>query len=723
MRSLRPFFRPAAPLVAALLLTACGGGSHGSLPAPAGGGSGALANAKFAFTIPVASAAPTASAASAIAASGRKPLYIPATTLSLQLTVTASTNASFSGPLSRTLNVAQGTSGTGFSCTAVVSANYTCTTTFPLPPGTDTLSIASFDAINAGGNLLSRQIVTKTVVAGANDFTGTPIILDAVPGALSVIALSGPTGTYPSFSVVGTSAVTFTVSVVDAHGTAFGGQPGLPTITHAAATGTGASAVVSGSTLTLTPPSSGSSTSVVVDADPLGAQDVTTTLASSPAAGATSFTVASASGIVAGENLVLDYESFSGTTLLQESALVTNVSGTTITVSAGLAHAHLSGAGVRHYSDNLTPSTALFTVAITQPVAIVPVATLGFEAAPSKALVYNPSFALQTGTLAGPSVQYSYGRFDSTGKLYILDENADAVYRSQYTAGSGFGAVTPYTGIPGQGGIVGFDVSSNGTVAVENGAGISPQLDYYAPGTNATPGTFTSGLSTATWNTATFYTFPSVAVLTDGSGTVFGYAYDVFNVSGSAHDQIVVTSGTSEQDINIASIVSTSFHDTGVPVLTWDQGRQSLIYGNSEASGSFSILEFPRNGTTGALLQTSPATVGTVTGFPQAVAVSRDGAYVAVAWNTGSATNMSIFHNNGSAWALASAGSALTTANFANFTSVHFLPNGNLIVSDSDGSYANLSQYTNAGALVGSVYNATPNFGSGYLINDVAVSY
>ncbi len=714
MRSLRPLLRPASLLVAVLLPTACGGGSHGSLPAPGGGASSALANAKFAFTIPAPSTA---------AASGRKPLYIPASTRSIQLTVTASTNATFSGPLSGTLNVAPGTSGTNFSCTAVAAGNYTCTTTFPLPPGTDTLSIAGFDAINAGGNLLSRQVVTKTVVAGANDFTGTPITLDAAPGTLSVVGLSGPTGTYPSFSVTGTAPVTFTVSVVDAHGTAFAGQPGLPTITHAAATGTGASAVVSGATLTLTPPSVGASTSVVVAADPLGAQDVTTTLASSPAAGATSFTVTSASGIVAGDNLVLDYETFSGTTLLQESALVTNVSGTTITVSAGLAHAHTAGAGVRHYADNLTPSTALFTVAITSPLFIVPVATDGFESTPSKALVYNSSLALQTGTLTSPSIEFAYGRFDSSGRLYVADENADFIYRSQYTAGTGFGALTQLTGIPIQGAIFGFDVSANGTVAVENSAGITPQLDYYAPNAT-TPATFSSSLASGTWQTATDYYFPSVAVLTDGTGSAFGYAYDVFNVAASAHDQIVVTSGSGEQDINIPSIISTFSNDVGAPVLAWDQGRQSLIYGNSEATSSFAILEFPRNGTTGAVLQTTPATVGTVSGYPQAVAVSRDGAYVAVAWNNGGGTNVSIFHNNGSAWALVSAGSALTTANFANFTSVHFLSNGNLIVSDSDGtSYAHLAQYTNAGVLVGSVYNAATDFGTGYLINDVAVSY
>jgi hypothetical protein len=53
------------------------------------------------------------------------------------------------------------------------------------------------------------------------------------------------------------------------------------------------------------------------------------------------------------------------------------------------------------------------------------------------------------------------------------------------------------------------------------------------------------------------------------------------------------------------------------------------------------------------------------------------------------------------------------------------MSNGNMIVSDSgaSGTAANLSVFTTAGAQVGSTYNAATNFGSGYTINDVAVSH
>ncbi len=118
--------------------------------------------------------------------------------------------------------------------------------------------------------------------------------------------------------------------------------------------------------------------------------------------------------------------------------------------------------------------------------------------------------------------------------------------------------------------------------------------------------------------------------------------------------------------------------------------------------------------------------MGSVGGYPFGVAASRDGSYVAVAWNnTGATCTVSIFHNNGSSWSLASGSSTLASATFANFTALHFLPSGNLVIVDSvpDGSTVNLWQFTNAGAKVGATYNALTNFGAGYSVVDFAVSY
>ena len=382
---------------------------------------------------------------------------------------------------------------------------------------------------------------------------------------------------------------------------------------------------------------------------------------------------------------------------------------------------------MRHYSDNLAPSTAPFTATIGAPLVIVPVAAENGDTGPSKALPFNASFTLQTGSLTNSS-DYFYGRFDSTNRLFIADQNDEVVYRSQYTAGTGFGAVTTYSAIPNQSFDFGFDVSSNGTVAVENSSSGPPQLDIYQPSASS-PTIYNSTLSPASWATSTEGGYSTVAVLADSSENVFGYAYDVYQTDGEAPDQIVVTNGSSEQDVNIAAITSTFVNDENVPVFTWDQGRQSLIYINSEPIGTSnptSVFEFPRSGTTGAQLQTSPTTIGTVNGFPFAVAASRDGNYIAVAWNNIDNTcSVSIFHNNGTSWSLVSGAGALASTSFQNFSALHFLPSGNLVISDSalDGSTANLWQFTNAGAQVGSTYNALSNFGGGLSINDFAVSY
>jgi hypothetical protein len=605
-----------------------------------------------------------------------------------------------------------------------------------LPIGTDNVQIGTYDAVNAGGNLISQTIYSATVVEGhANTFgsSATPITLDANPGTISVVALSGPTGTYPTFTANATGTSTFTVGVVDKHGTAFGSQPGQPTMTHAAATGTGAGASVSGTTLSLTPPTSGTSTNVVVDADPAGTKIVSTTLSSSPAAAATSFTVSATTNMFVGMNLVLDYETFSGTTLIQETAKIANISGSTITVSTGLAHAHSSGATVYAYSDNLSPSTAPFTVTLATTI-IAPVGVN--QSGDSKALVYNTSFALQTGSLTSTTEGFSNARFDTADQLFILDQNLETVYRSQWTAGTGFGGVTTYSGIPtAQAGNIAFDVSSSGAVAVENfnendSAGtVTPQLDVYAAGSSSSPTGFTSSLGASAWLTVTDFDYPTVAVLSDTSANAFGYAYEVCDANGVSHDKIVVTSGTSEQDISSSAIVSIFANDPTAAVLTWDVGLQSLFYANSDTgSGStYAILEFPHTGSTdAATLSTSPTTIASVAGYPLSIATSQGtGDYLAVAWgNSAGGATISIYFYNGSTWSLTGTINNNGTT-IDNFTSMHFIPSGNLIVSNSDsgGTIGQLMQFTTTGSQVGTTYNALADFGAGYTISDVAVSY
>jgi hypothetical protein len=157
--------------------------------------------------------------------------------------------------------------------------------------------------------------------------------------------------------------------------------------------------------------------------------------------------------------------------------------------------------------------------------------------------------------------------------------------------------------------------------------------------------------------------------------------------------------------------------------MLWDQGRQSLIYANDQAdmSGNYSILEFPRNGTTGASLQTSPTTILNVTNFPQSIALSKDGNNLAVYSGAFPSASVSIFHNNGSSWSLASGGSALAGQTLYTFESMNFLSNGNLMILISQNPNG-MFQFTDTGAAVGSVYDMSGDFGSGYRIGDFSVS-
>jgi hypothetical protein len=633
----------------------------------------------------------------------RHPRYVPASTSSIAVTV-FKVNGSATSFATQVTSLTPGTA----PCGTVSGGDYTCTIPIELPVGSDLTQLTLYDGTGATGNVLAQQVTALSVVEGTNNQfgNGSPLTLDENPGAVSVVALSGPTGTQASgFTVTGTANVTFTVGVDDTHGTPPQSQPGLAGFSRAAATGTGANASVSGTTLTLTPPSTGSSTHVVVDANPAGTTDLVTTLASSASAMATSFSVASATGIYVGQNLELDYEAFSGTTSIQEAVHVTGVSGTTISISAPLANAHGAGATVVHSSDNLVPSAAVFTVTINQPppTVIVPIASNGSG---SNVSAFGCCFTtFSQGAGLPNSALVVYGRFDALGNLFTADEQNDVIYKFAYTTASGFAASSTLNGVQTQPFPAGFDVSpgttGGGTVVFEN-AGVSTNLDFWPPGGSGSPTGFTSSLPSTSWTTATEQGYPSVAVLSDSTGATFGFAYDLFNVDNSTHDRIVVTSGTSEQDLTSSSIVSTAGNgatNTGVPILTWDQGRQSLIYVNSQSSGGYQILEFKRSGTSGAMLATSPLAVGSVPGYPHWAAASADGNYVAVAGDDGNGgSKVALFNFSGSAWTQIT-GTALTTADFTAFTAMRFTAGGDLIVADSDGnSTQRLYAFTELGA-------------------------
>jgi len=508
----------------------------------------------------------------------------------------------------------------------------------------------------------------------------------------------------------------------------------------------------------VTPSGSCSALNVVVDADPAAATDVSAALTSSPAIGATSFTVSVTSGtIFVGQNLVVDYENFAGgSTLLQESVKVTAVSGSTITISPGFVHAHTSGANLRHYADNLSPATAPFTVSIATSL-ITPV---GIDSNNnSEAIAFSSTFAEESpGTLikdanASPCAGYTdggndiagcffgYAKFDAADLLFIADQGNEQIYESQYTQGSGFSGFTVAgqtgTVIPEQQGLFGFDVSENGTAMVANCCGTTPTIQAWTAGATSSSVNYTTSLG-PTWYTQTEDYFTTAAVLANSSNTVFGYATLMFDTSASAADVILVTTGSgSEQDFTDSNIYSLSEQTCcNFATLAWDQGRQTLIYGNSQSSGGYQVWEYPRNGTTGAqITATGKLEVASLSGYPQYIAPSRDGAYIAIAWYNGSTgTQVSVYHFNGTAWVLYSGTNPLAGYVFQQFTSVHFLPGspGNLVITDSGTNessqiYANLYQFTAAGTAVAGITNPTAiesDFASSsFVVDDCAVSY
>jgi hypothetical protein len=386
------------------------------------------------------------------------------------------------------------------------------------------------------------------------------------------------------------------------------------------------------------------------------------------------------------------------------------------------------------------------------PSYIVPVGVVGGGTS-ANAFVFNAMFTVQPGTLPASPAVYSSARFNASRRLYVLDTDYDQIYTAQYVPGTGFTPGSTLTGLPPQAQNVtsafGFDVSRRGSVAVVNTDGSSPQLDIYHSTGSSTPtaptATFTStNFPPSTYEAVNPYineAAPVTAVLDDARGRAFGVAYSVGQLSGGgAPDEIVVVpiGGGSESEIDSAAAGITSQYvpDYYPGLMTWNAGRQTLIYANAHSLASNTILELPRNGTTGASLTTpGEETVATVAGEPVSLAASRGGNYVAVAYanNTNETLSVSIYHNRGTtggsgSWTLfstATGSGSLGSANFSQFTTMHFLPNDDLVIANAspDGSVQQLYEFAPSGASVIGATSISSTTGGNFEINDVAVSY
>lgn len=143
---------------AALVLSACGGHSTGNM-LPSGSGPKTMAN--FVIVIP-----------SQPASASKKPNYISPNTKSATIGV--------SGQSPVTANLTPTSPG----CTTPSGGSLTCTVPVAAPAGSDTFTIALFDAANGTGHQLSSGTVTATITAGTTN--NVPVTLNGIVATVSI---------------------------------------------------------------------------------------------------------------------------------------------------------------------------------------------------------------------------------------------------------------------------------------------------------------------------------------------------------------------------------------------------------------------------------------------------------------------------------------------------------------------------------------------------------
>lgn len=287
-------------LAGAFALSACGGGSHGSLPPGTPGGSGTApsapgapvgtASATFTFTFPKSTSS---------APGKRAPKYVSSATKSVTLQVTDTKNHGNGADIYATVPAAlkavqivnfanlTGNPNTAGQCGTDPgnAGNYKCTAVYQVPIGDNTMTITSWDANGGTGNKLSQQITTQTAVQGAANVY--PISLDANANTMAVNATSGycagafTVSNGQSVPTVGTSPVTFSVGYTDPAGKTIV-NPGTPALTvnggtSGTITGTGGNVTYSVNqstqTFTLAATTTGTTATINVAAAPANASD------------------------------------------------------------------------------------------------------------------------------------------------------------------------------------------------------------------------------------------------------------------------------------------------------------------------------------------------------------------------------------------------------------------------------------------------------------------
>lgn len=187
-----------AVLVAGSLLSNCGGGGGGSpqLPAPVSG-SPILAQAKAQVSIKI---------PNSVAASLRRPKYIPSNAGSVRIHVTSVNGLP---PSPAIPDVIQALSPTAQGC-STTSGGLVCTVIATLPIASVTLSVSLYQSSDASGTALATNTVTANVASGVT--TSIALTLGGVPATIS---LGGPIVTAADGT---TKTIALPINVMDASG-------------------------------------------------------------------------------------------------------------------------------------------------------------------------------------------------------------------------------------------------------------------------------------------------------------------------------------------------------------------------------------------------------------------------------------------------------------------------------------------------------------------------
>ncbi len=222
-----------------VVATACSHHGAGALPAVQHTYSGPLAQSTISFAIPIENAA-----------SNKRPAYVSSATRSVVFTLNSASELS-AGDVTNYNASEPNTFNTGTLPSAACPVNgtdYLCTFSVEIPPGSDNVTLAAYDATGGTGHLLSGQTQTITAVGGQNNTF--PFVLDASAATMTVTpqtaycAAAGALAGSATETIAGTSPVTFAVTYTDPAGKTIVG-PGLPTLqingssTSGTITGTG----------------------------------------------------------------------------------------------------------------------------------------------------------------------------------------------------------------------------------------------------------------------------------------------------------------------------------------------------------------------------------------------------------------------------------------------------------------------------------------------------